>query len=197
MRRLLVVVFLTACGGMNAPKTMGGICDGYPCGPYGYGAGAVTANLTLSGRHDANGNGSVLDDPIAPIRFSDYYSDTQLRALVISFAADWCEPCKTEQSLLKMVYGQDHSKGVALLEVVLQDQGGAPTTSMTVPDAWAQTYQLPFDVAYDPMQALMPYYTSTSFPQQMIVRTHDMTITWVNVGAADSLQANLDPLLTP
>jgi hypothetical protein len=82
-----------------------------------------------------------------------------------------------------------------MLEAILQDSGGA-VADMTTVDRWTRAYNLPFDVAADPMNALAPYYTPGSFPVQLVLRTSDMSLVYQHTGGADtSFQAAIDGVL--
>lgn len=193
---LLCAVAAVGCGG-GGQGGGGGTCDAtqYPCGPYGYAAGSVIENLTVSGRRDINKNGQVLSNPVMPIKLADYHLDPNLKALVISIAATWCVPCVNEQPALAQTYRDYLAAGahVAILESIVQDQGGQPANQNTV-DAWTMAYKTPFDMAADLMGALAPYYDPHTFPTQMVVRTSTMSITYYNVGGANDaeLKAAID-----
>jgi hypothetical protein len=147
------------------------------------------ANLTLTGRRDLKSDGRPLTNPVQPIQLSDYFQNKNYRALVVSLAATWCVPCINEQPTLNEWYLSYRSAGgrVGILEGVLQDQSGSPATEEVV-DAWARSYQTPFDVAYDPMGSLTPYYDPRVFPTKMVVATSTMTMIYFNVGGGDEEQ---------
>jgi thiol-disulfide isomerase/thioredoxin len=193
-------LLLAACGGGAAkPGGLdGGNCDPtmYPCPPYGYTVGSVVGDLTLSGRRDTDGNGSVLDDPLGPISLSDYYKDKNTHVLFISLATVWCAPCATEQPSLVQLYQSYRAagQGVAFLEAVVQDSAGKPATSADA-DTWAMTYQIPFDMAFDPANALSPYYNPTSFPVQLVIKTSDMSLVYQHTSISTDLKSVIDGVL--
>ena len=190
---------LAACGASgNHGGQDGGACDpaAYPCGPYGYSVGSVVGDLTLTGRRDTNLNGSVLDDPIVPIKLSDYYANKKTQVLFISLATVWCGPCVNEQPSLVQLYKdyQTAGKGVAFLEAVLQDSAGKPA-DMTVVDSWAGTYSIPFDMAADPANALAPYYNPSSFPVQLVIKTSNMSLVYQHTSVSTDLKSVIDGVL--
>ncbi len=190
----MIGLLLAACGdGGSGGHDMGAAatdmaCNSalYPCGPYGPTQGDVLPDITLPVQTDTNGNG-VIDaaDPVTMVSMSAYYQNKGIKALFVSAAAFWCGPCKQEQPALITLYngyGGKNSK-VAFLEAIVQkaDMSVAGTADV---DAWAQTYNIPFDMASDPTAAISPFYggNAMSFPWGMVVRTKDMTITWAAFG---------------
>jgi hypothetical protein len=171
----------------------------YPCGPYDTMANTVIANLTLPGQHDDNGNGTPTDDAWHDLHFSDYYAARAqgLKAFVVLVSAEWCVPCKMEQSGLVTLFDMYQAGGhVAFLESVVQNSMSQPA-DQTVVDAWATTYKIPFDMAGDPNQVLMPYYSLSTFPMQMVIRVSDMQIIYKHNGIStiSEMQAQIDALL--
>lgn len=177
-----------------------GTCDAasYPCGPYGSDVGSVIANLELLGQRDDNGNGSVTDDPVRAIHLADYHADPNVKVLVIATSAEWCAPCRQEQSELVALWKKyrDAGAGVAFLEAVIQKQDTTPADTTTV-DQWAAYYHIPFDMASDPMLALSPYYDINLFPSTMVVRTSDMVIVAQNRGYQQGWLENAVDALLP
>ena len=202
MRRHALLLLLAIGAGCSAKSaaTDAGACNPavYPCGPYGFGVGAILADLTLTGRRDLNHSGSPLDDPIAPITLGDYYREMKLDVLFVSLATVWCVPCTQEQPALKQLFldYQTAGKRVGFLEPILQDASGQ-TATMTQVDAWTMNYALPFDMAADPQNALAPYYNPGTFPVQLVIRLPAMRLTYQHTGALTSteLKAAIDAAL--
>jgi hypothetical protein len=190
MRALFLVGLVAACGGGSSHATCN--ASDYPCGPYGFAEGAVIADITVMGQRDSDGNGSAVDDPIAPIHLSDYFHDTTLKGLVIIIGAENCVPCQNEQPDLVATYNK-HKPQAAFLEAIVQGAGGAPADQSVI-DGWATNYMLPFDLTADPTSALASYYPANTFPSAMAIRTSDMTIVYQVVGTADGLDAALSAL---
>jgi thiol-disulfide isomerase/thioredoxin len=190
---LLVLPLLCACGSAGGPGP-GTSCPaaGYPCGPYGYGRGAVIADLTVIGRRDEDKNGTATNDPVREIHFHDYHGQAGLSALVVLIGAQTCVPCQNEQPSLVELYKQYQPK-VAFLEAIVEGAAGRPADQSVI-DNWATVYALPFDITHDPTQALAPYYPAGSFPSAMAMRTSDMSIVYSVVGPADGLAAVLEQI---
>ncbi len=195
----LAALSLAGCG-THATQTQNdaATCDPalYPCGPYGYAVGGTVGDLTVTGRRDANGNGSVLDDPIVSISLSDYFHDKKNKVLFISLATVWCAPCATEQPSLVQLYDNYKSagQGVAFLQLVLQNGQSMPSSQSDV-DAWAQTYSIPFDMAYDPQNALAPFYDPRTFPVQLVLRTSNMSLVYQHTSVSTDLKSVIDGVL--
>ena len=200
MSRSIAFLVLLVAGGCSAKGTSAdaGVCTPavYPCGPYGFSAGAILGDFTLTGRRDLNHSGMPLTNPIAPIRLGDYYREKQLDVLFISLATVWCLPCAQEQPALKQLFldYQTAGKRVGFLEAILQDAGGQTATMMDV-DAWTMNYALPFDMAADPNGALAPYYNPGSFPVQLVVRLPAMRLTYQHTGTSTDIKAAIDAAL--
>jgi hypothetical protein len=198
--KLLPILLLVAgCGGAHSSPPDLGNCDAtkYPCGPYGYSTGAVMQNLSLNGRRDFNMSGSPLDDAVQAIPLSDYYQDKNVKVLFISLATVWCVPCGTEQPSLVALYKsyqQSHPGAVKFLEVILQNAQAMPADTPTV-DAWTMNYNIPFDMANDPMNVLAPFYNPNSFPEQLILKTSSMSIIYDHTGTSTDLQSVIDGAL--
>jgi hypothetical protein len=188
------LLFLFGCG---AASHGGNICDAgaYPCGPYGYGPGAVLADIAVSGQRDQNGNGRATDDPVMAIRMADYFHDAKLKALAIVVGSESCVPCQNEQPDLVTLFQRYQGK-LALLEAIVEDAAGQPADQRVI-DNWVARFNVPFDMTADPGQALAPYYPGNSFPSAMAVRLSDMKIVYQVVGPADGLQQTLDPIILP
>ncbi len=195
MRWWILAVLYCYCGGCGGASVHSAVCDAgaYPCGPYGYAAGSVIANLTVMGQRDSDGNGSAVDDPVQPISLIDYFSDHTISALAIIIGAETCVPCQNEQPSLVALYNQYRPK-VAFLEAIVQGSAGA-LADQSVIDNWATQYSLPFDITNDPTQALANYYPANSFPSAMAIRISDMTIVYQVDGPADGLQAAIDQIV--
>ena len=206
-RLVAVSLFVVAgCGAPDMVKPMemgkgggGEACDAtqYPCGPFGYALGSIVDNLQFVGQHDDDANGTPTNDPILPIKLSDYYRDKGIKVLAVLVAAEWCPPCKAEQPELVKSWNDYQAKkaGVQYFEAIIQQNNGSPADMATV-DRWATTYKLPFDVGADPTVALGPYYNIAAFPMQMVIQTSDMSIQWLNNGyGMGALENAIDPLL--
>src|SRR5690349_446246 len=125
-----IFFFLTAalaagCGSGGTGMDMGcATSSTYPCGPYGTTPGTIIDNLTVPGQHDDDGNGTPANDAWHDLKLSDYYAARAqgLKALVILVSAEWCVPCKMEQSGLVTLFDSYQAGGhVAFLEGVVQN----------------------------------------------------------------------------
>lgn len=155
----------------------------FPCGPYGVQPGAIMKNLSLPGLRARAGVNSVADERVDELKLSEYFADKDVKVIVVTSSAEWCEPCKAEQPGLKRLYDdyKNTSTKVAIFEALIEDNQGAPAT-IEVARRWAKKYGLHFDVAIDPTGLLKPYYDINAFPMNMVIRTSDMKITWQENG---------------
>ena len=199
-RWLLTGWLLVGCSHQSAHEVDGGACDPtqYPCGPYGYIVGSTMADITLSGRKDADKNGNPLDDPFGTFTFASYHHDATVKVLAIAIAAEWCAPCRNEQPAFVSLFAgyRAAQQPVAFVEPVVQNAAGAPA-DQTVIDNWANAFSINFDIGFDPTNTLSGYYDPQSFPTQMVVRTRDMSILYASFGEDNGqLKAVIDQALT-
>ncbi len=191
--RWLVLLVCGCSSGTQASNS----CDAatYPCGPYGYAAGATIADVALTGQRDTNGNGNATDDPVGTIQLSDYFHDPKLKALTIIIGSEGCVPCQNEQPDLVTLY-QHYQGRVAMLEAIVENAAGQPADQRVI-NAWVARFNVPFDMTPDPTQALALYYPANSFPSAMAIRLSDMRIVYQVVGPADGLMQALDQIVGP
>lgn len=158
----------------------------YPCGPFGFLPGSKIENLSLPGRNDADGDGSLLGEETFQLELSRYYQAQGVKALVITASAEWCGPCQAEQPSLKALYNdyKNQPNKVGIMEAVIQNIEGGPA-DWVVAERWSRKFGLPFDVVVDPTGVLSPYYDISAFPMNMVIRTKDMSIVWQKNGLAE------------
>lgn len=125
------------------------------------------------------------------------YADTPKRAVVVSFAASYCEPCKRELAELKTLAPRFERDGVALVVVVIdgKEEGRAIMRKLTV-----EELDLPFPVVFDVvvggdapperLGVLATRYHATRLPMTVVVDAEGV-IRWINSGFADGALAKL------
>jgi hypothetical protein len=178
--------------GRDAAATCGpGI---YPCGPYGYTIGSVIENLALVGKRDDNANGHIdAGDAATVIALADLIAPP-VQVLVIDVCAEWCVPCRANQSALNALYQSYLPDGhVAFYDVMLQDKTGQPGDLSAV-ERWGVSLDVPYPIGADPTALTGPYFTLAAFPMHLVIRTRDMTITYQDQGATD-LKPPIDEVL--
>jgi thiol-disulfide isomerase/thioredoxin len=168
----------------------------YPAPPYGYRAGRVIEDLAFQGKHDADLSGRVdSNDPVTTLSLHDYHQDPNTKLLVIVACAMWCAPCVAEQPSLNTMSTSYEASGVAFLSVILQNPSSGPSTIPNL-NNWGAAKNVPYDLAIDPTELLGPYFPIQAFPMQMLIRTRDMRILWLDNGADPArLQAQIDAAL--
>jgi hypothetical protein len=92
------------------------------------------------------------------ITMQDYYDpdgSRKINAIFIDVSASWCGACQAEAGDLPGIYATYKPRGAHFLTALIEDVSSSPATEKTVDD-WQSTYHLPFDVAADPDDALIP-----------------------------------------
>jgi hypothetical protein len=84
--------------------------------------------------------------------------------------------------------------GARFFEAMIEgwdEQNGTPATSGDI-DHWATEHSLHVGIGLDPEDKIHQYADISAFPLNMVVRTSDMTIVYMQTGEVD-----LDPILAP
>lgn len=192
---LVVPMLLAACGAPTdptpnrAPPTSGD----YPAPPYGYGEGTTMANLNFIGKDSPTATDySTL--PMQPITMADVRKDAKL--ILIDGAARWCTPCNYDQPEMVNIEASYASKGVKIMEVVVEGGYGIAATDNDI-NRWAQQHGLSGIITIDPGYELAKYADVTAFPLYIVVRADTMRVEHLQVGAlsASPIEPVLDSLL--
>ena len=165
----------------------------YPPPPYGYGEGTTMANLNFIGKTSpVPTDYSTL--PMMPITMADVRTDAKL--ILIDGAARWCGPCNRDQPEMVNLEASYASKGVAIMEIVVEGSYGVAATSDDI-NRWAQQHALSGIIAIDPGYELAKYADVTAFPLYIVVRADTMRVEHLQVGAlaASPIEPVLDSLL--
>lgn len=167
----------------------------YPCGPYGLTAGSVIENHQFDGftdpqEHCKPNQQKVLDtSKTVKLALKDWYRGdsscpTQKKKLLwILGSASWCGICKKEIAQVQAAYsaGQVDAR-VGFINVVIDglNVGAPPTEAVT--KSWATANNLTFPVARDATRSLAKYFSTSSFPLNVLVDTSNMKIYFVQNG---------------
>jgi len=173
----------------------------YPSGPYGLQVGAVIENLTFQGKRDANRDGSLVNEQLGPIELADYYrhGQTKTRVLLLTACAAWCGPCNAEAPQLVTMYNNYATSApgsVEFLDALTEKVNHQPPDEQSL-NSWANKFHVPYAMATDPSGVkLLRYSTEKAYPLHIVVRTKDMTIAKIVVGAyIDDVRAAIDGVL--
>jgi hypothetical protein len=192
---VIAMLALPACGPPTDPtpnRAPPSSAD-YPPPPYGYGEGTTMANLNFIGKTSPTPTDySTL--PMQPITMADVRQNAKL--ILIDGAARWCGPCNRDQPEMVNLEATYASKGVAILEIVVEGGYGVAATSDDI-NRWAQQHALSGTIAIDPGYELAKYADVTAFPLYIVVRADTMRVEHLQVGAlaASPIEPVLDSLL--
>jgi hypothetical protein len=187
---LVSVFIISGCAGGpkvdDTPNQMSGAANYVP-GPYGYAQGSVIENIQFIGKLDPAGHaGTALYEgmPMKEFSLADYHNDTAVKYVVLSGNAGWCKPCNDEQAFVPGWQQEFEPKGFRFLEALVQGYNartGAPATEADI-DRWQKAHDLHVAIGLDPQSVMFKYADVAAFPLNMIVRTSDMQIVYMQVG---------------
>lgn len=198
---LLLTLVVAGCGAPTDPTPNRASSTGsdYPAGPYGYVEGTTIQNLMLIGKQsDAPTDYTTL--PMKAISLADlrqgHGQGTDAKLILIDGAARWCTPCRGDQPRMKMIEANYASKGVVIMEAVVEGGYGIPATEDDI-NRWAAMFGLSGIIAIDPTYELSKYADLTAFPVYLVVRASTMKIEYrqVQALAASPIEPVLDQLL--
>jgi len=116
---------------------------------------------------------------------SEGYCDASFT--IVSIAAGWCGPCRTEARLMEEFLVQRYAEhGVRVVVAIIQDNDGAAPDA-TFCDGWVDQYGLTNPVLLDPVQDTQVYFPGDALPANLIVDSEG-TIIHREYGASDDLE---------
>jgi hypothetical protein len=164
----------------------------YPSGPYGYAEGNVFPNATLHAYVGGSGAWTT-------ITLQDYYDpdgSRKINGIFIDVSASWCGACQAEAGDLPSIFSTYKPRGARFLTALIEDVSSSPATETTIDD-WQSSYHLPFDVAADPDDALIPK-GGVGLPHNYVIDPRTMQVVKMFEGADPGATTipGLDALLT-
>lgn len=191
---------LVGCSGPKVDDTVDRMGQevNYPAGPYGYTVGTVIQNIDFRAKWDPEGHAgtaSYAQMPLAPLSLANYHNDADVKYLVLSGVAGWCGPCNDEQEFVPQWQAKFEPRGFRFLEAMMQGynaRSGAAATEADI-NRWQDIHQIRVAIALDPEAKIFQYADVSAFPLNMVLRTSDMQIVYMQVGLQD-LESVLDGL---
>ncbi len=101
--------------------------------------------------------------------------------------AGWCGPCNDEQQYVPGLQTKFEPKGFRFVEAMMQGYNartGAPATEADI-NRWQSAHGIHVAMGLDPEGKLFSFADVSAFPLNMIVRTSDMKIVYMQVGLQD------------
>ncbi len=204
------VGLLGACGGSTAKlvdTTMNQTGDKssaqkYPTGPFGYAQGSIIENISFLGKVDpagASGTGNYSSLALQTVSLGDFYNDATVKFVMMSGVAGWCGPCNQEQSQVPAAQKTYEPMGVKFFEAMIQgydESTGIPATEADL-DKWQQLHKLHVGIGMDPEDKIHAYADIAAFPLNMVVRTSDMKIVFMQTGEVDVATILADVVSAP
>lgn len=143
--------------------------------------------------------GTDLDDVVADLKFwspadgrwvflHEFYGRSEVRLIMLSSGAGWCNPCRIESIEFNDYYAEHHLYGLEIIYTLYQDTLGAVVqaddpVSNAFWDAWMSELRPQFPVYLDPDPAVMSqFYETNSIPFAMAITTEDMKIVYKGHG---------------
>jgi len=114
------------------------------------------------------------------VTLEDIRAEGDVRVMLISSMAGWCQPCIQEQDEFKRLHGKYSDRGLVILAAMFQD-GEHQTPSEDYMRRWVDRYELPYLLLRDADYVLRKYYEGSP-PMNMVVDADDMTILYLGAG---------------
>jgi hypothetical protein len=161
----------------------------YPEGPFGVGVGSVVHDFQFVGYTRPDVDKADLEI----VSFSDFYNPTgtelfpedgrawaglpKPKALAISVTAYWCPPCKDEwrNDIPPLQAELGPKGGMFLLLMSDGNDGGVPPVIAEL-NSWTSTFGVTAPSVLDPALDFQPIWEGDAYPQNILIRTSDMTI---------------------
>jgi len=151
----------------------------YPEGPYGKNKFDIIADLPFY-------------DPWEDrwVYLHEYHMDPSKKMLVLIAGAGWCSACRLEAEHLVEYYDEYEADGLGILYTLYQDNDGKQiftpgedaTANMAFMNSWKNAYAVDYPLVADIGFTLESYFTDSSTPLTMVIRTEDMLIKYVDQG---------------
>jgi thiol-disulfide isomerase/thioredoxin len=202
-----LIALAAACsGGSDAPTTMAG-----STGAGANGSGPTSSGATMVGS-GAGGTAAACEASVEPFGTEDgeSFPDLELTACdgskvsldavrcehsitLVSVGAGWCEPCKEEAPELQAAAEALGDQGVGVVQVMFQDAGGLPATTLFC-DNWTTQFGLTIPVFIDPVGNTLEFFEQAQTPLNFVI-DRDGKVLWAMTGKPDDIQAVLTSLL--
>ena len=173
----MIVVASLICGAAGAES-----------GPEKLAVGALAPLFTLK---------ALNSERVGTSTFSlrNYVGDSakkKARAIVLSFAASYCVPCKKELPELKRLAPEFRAAGVEVAVIVIdtEPQGQAAMKKLCVDEL-----DLPFFVLSDRYGILARRYHADQLPMTVVIDPATRRIQWLNVGFQEDAVRRLEEVL--
>ena len=172
----------------------------YPKGPYGYVQGSTIQNIHFVGKNEMGDQnaGAYSGISMMPVQLADFYNDSSTKYVALSGVAGWCSPCNQEQAEVPNLQAKYEPMGVKFFEAMMQgynEQTGAPATENDI-NRWQTAHHLEVGIGTDPGNEIFQYADLSAFPVNMVIRTRDMSIVYMNVGYDPNLDGTLSNVIS-
>jgi hypothetical protein len=180
----------TGASGLDVPGGPGpGAKPEYAPGPYGTNVGAVVENFSFVGYSQPHTDRADLE----VLTMADFYNPTgdgvfpadgrawagmpKPRALSVSVAAYWCQPCRDEsEETIPAVKSTQGPNGAEFLLLLSDGNAGNVPPVLGELDAWVERYAMTVPAALDPGPVFQPVWDANAYPENILIRTSDMRI---------------------
>jgi hypothetical protein len=161
----------------------------YPEGPYGVGVGSVVQNFEFVGYTRPDVDKADME----VVSFSDFYNPTgtevfpedgrawaglpKPKAVAISVTAYWCPPCKEEwRSDIPPLQAELGPKGGMFLLLMSDGNAGGVPPVIDELNSWTSNFAVTAPSVLDSSLDFQPVWEGDAYPQNVLIRTSDMTI---------------------
>ena len=151
----------------------------YPAGPYGKNKFDIIEDMAFF-------------DPWENrwVYLHEFHNDPSKKMLVLIAGAGWCGACRLEADHLVEYYDEYEQDGLGILYTLYEDNGGKElfipgedaTADMAFMNSWKTEHAVDYPLVADVGFTLQEYFTDSSTPLTMVIRTEDMLIKYVDQG---------------
>lgn len=110
-----------------------------------------------------------------PVSLREHYKGS---VTLVNIWATWCIPCRTEMPSMQRVYEELKDQGFRIAAVSVDDD------TDDVVNAFAESYQLTFDILHDRSGGIQKAYQTTGVPESFLVDKNGIIVRRV-IGAHD------------
>ena len=147
----------------------------------GLGIGALAMSRVGAGLDRVEVGGMMPDYEVNDSRTGDslslreHYKGT---VTLVNIWATWCIPCRTEMPAMQRIYDELKDEGFRIAAVSVDDD------TDDVVNAFAESYQLTFDILHDRSGGIQKVYQTTGVPESFLVDRNGIIVRRV-IGAHD------------
>jgi peroxiredoxin len=148
-------------------------------------------------RNDVESTGMGVGEIAPDFELEDQFGETVRlhdfcgKAILLTFGAAWCEPCRANASMLESIYQRYDPTEFIAIDVLYQDEDSRPATVETAAN-WAEVFGLTVPVLVDPDQTVIfDYVLANAIPSETLMKPGVEIFLLDTLGAAKQIDTAL------